>query len=53
MKVTLTTETPQASGADTVAVGLFDGENAPAGVPDEVTELISAARPGARARRWP
>ncbi len=42
MKVTLTTETPQESAADTVAVGLFDGEDAPAGVPDAVSELISS-----------
>jgi leucyl aminopeptidase len=42
MKVTLVTEPPQATDADTVAVGLFDGEDAPAGVPDEVTELMAS-----------
>ncbi len=42
MKVTLLTEIPQASDADTVAVGLFEGEEAPAGVPDEVAELIAS-----------
>ncbi len=42
MKVTLVSETPGATNADTVAVGLFDGEDAPAGVPDEVSELLSS-----------
>jgi leucyl aminopeptidase len=40
VKVTLVTDTPPASGADTIAVGLFDGEDAPAGVPEEVAELV-------------
>jgi leucyl aminopeptidase len=62
VKVTLLTETPQASNADTVAVGLFDGEGAPAGVPDEVAELIASgeargackalALTHAQGRRW-
>jgi leucyl aminopeptidase len=42
VKVTLVTEVPQATGADTVAVGLFDGEDAPAGTPEEVAELIAS-----------
>jgi leucyl aminopeptidase len=40
--VTLTTEDPQNTDADTVAVALFEGEEAPAGVPGEVADLLSS-----------
>jgi leucyl aminopeptidase len=42
VKVTLVTDIPQATHADTVAVGLFDGEEAPAGTPEEVAELLAS-----------
>ncbi|HEY7953594.1 MAG TPA: leucyl aminopeptidase [Solirubrobacteraceae bacterium] len=42
MVVTLTTEDPQATDADTVAVALFEGEEAPAGVPGEVADLLDS-----------
>jgi leucyl aminopeptidase len=38
--VTLSTENPAASKADTVAVPLLDGEGSPAGAPGEVAELV-------------
>jgi leucyl aminopeptidase len=38
----LTTEDPQASEADTIAVGLFEGAGAPAGAPSEVAELVAS-----------
>jgi len=38
--VTLTTADPADTDADTVAVALFEGEDAPAGVPGEVAELV-------------
>ncbi|HEY7831723.1 MAG TPA: leucyl aminopeptidase [Solirubrobacteraceae bacterium] len=40
--VTLTTGDSQATDADTVALALFEGEQAPAGAPGEVTELVSS-----------
>ena len=40
--VTHTTESPQSTDADTVAVALFEGETAPAGAPGEVAELLSS-----------
>ena len=40
--VTVTTEDPQSTDADTVAVALLDGEEAPAGVPGEVAELLES-----------
>jgi leucyl aminopeptidase len=40
--VTLTTEAPQSSDADTIAVGLFEGAEAPAGTPSEVAELLAS-----------
>jgi leucyl aminopeptidase len=42
VRVTTSTEAPQASDADTVALALFDGEQAPTGAPGEVAELISS-----------
>ncbi|HEY7961769.1 MAG TPA: leucyl aminopeptidase [Solirubrobacteraceae bacterium] len=60
--VTLTAESPQSTDADTVAVALFDGEPAPAGVPGEVTALLDSgearssfkalAVTHAQGRRW-
>jgi leucyl aminopeptidase len=38
--LTTTTEDPQSTDADTVAVALFDSEETPAGVPGEVAELL-------------
>jgi leucyl aminopeptidase len=40
--VTLTTEDPGATDADTVAVPIFAGEETPAGTPGEVSELIQS-----------
>jgi leucyl aminopeptidase len=40
--VTLTTEDPQNTDADTVAVALFEGEETTAGVPGEVAELLES-----------
>ncbi|HEV3072602.1 MAG TPA: leucyl aminopeptidase [Solirubrobacteraceae bacterium] len=40
MILTATTGDPQSTDADTVAVALFDGAQAPAGVPGEVAELL-------------
>jgi leucyl aminopeptidase len=40
--VTLTTENPAQTDADTVVVPLFDGEQAPAGAPAEVAELLAS-----------
>jgi leucyl aminopeptidase len=40
--VTLTTEDPQASDADTIAVGVFVGEESPPGAPEEVAELVAS-----------
>lgn len=40
--VTVTTEDPPSTDADTVAVALLDGEEAPAGVPSEVSELLAS-----------
>ena len=42
VKVTLTTEEPQATDADTVAVALFEGEPMPTGAPGEVADLLSS-----------
>src|SRR5271156_2757222 len=41
MDVSATIEPGTSSGADTVAVGIFDGEDAPAGLPGEAAELIA------------
>jgi leucyl aminopeptidase len=40
--LTTITEDPQSTDADTVAVALFDSEEAPAGVPREVAELLES-----------
>jgi leucyl aminopeptidase len=40
--VTLTTEDPQASDADTIAVGVFEGAEPPTGAPSEVAELLAS-----------
>jgi leucyl aminopeptidase len=42
MEVTTTAEAPGASDADTVALGVFAGEDAPLGAPAEVGELFSS-----------
>src|SRR5580693_603035 len=42
MDVTWTTEQAEATGADTVALGVFEGESAPAGAPEQVGELLSS-----------
>src|SRR4029077_101507 len=42
MVVTVTTEAPQGTDADTVAVALLDGEEAPVGVPAEVGRLLES-----------
>jgi leucyl aminopeptidase len=60
--VTATTEDPQSTDADTVAVALLEGEEAPAGVPGEVADLLESgeargsfkalAVTHAQGRRW-
>ncbi len=42
MDVTLTTEDPQNTSADTVVVALFEEMEAPAGVPGEVADLLAS-----------
>jgi leucyl aminopeptidase len=42
VRVSATTEEPAATDADTVAVGLFEGEASPEGLPGEPTALIGA-----------
>jgi leucyl aminopeptidase len=42
MNVSATTQPAGATDADTVAVGIFDGEDAPSGLPDEAAQLIAA-----------
>ncbi|HTD57340.1 MAG TPA: leucyl aminopeptidase [Solirubrobacteraceae bacterium] len=37
-----TSEAPAQTGADTVAIGVFEGEDAPAGVPTQVGELLES-----------
>ncbi|HEX5223583.1 MAG TPA: leucyl aminopeptidase [Solirubrobacteraceae bacterium] len=49
MDVSATTERPAAGLADTFALGVFEGEDAPAGVPAEVGELLASGE----ARRAP
>jgi leucyl aminopeptidase len=62
VRVSATTEEPAATAADTLAIGLFEGEGPPSGLPSEPTELIASgeARPTFKAlavahgegRRW-
>ncbi|MGC2372462.1 MAG: leucyl aminopeptidase [Solirubrobacteraceae bacterium] len=40
MNVSFTTETPAQTSADTVAIGVFEGEDTPAGAPEQVDELL-------------
>jgi leucyl aminopeptidase len=40
--VSWTSEAPAQTGADTVAIGVFEGEDAPAGVPTQVGELLES-----------
>src|SRR4030081_2043214 len=40
--VTTTTQDPQSTDADTVAVALLEGEEAPVGVPGEVADLLES-----------
>jgi leucyl aminopeptidase len=42
MNVSATTKPANATDADTVAVGIFDGEDAPSGLPAEAAQLIAA-----------
>jgi leucyl aminopeptidase len=41
VNISATTEPGAATGADTIAVGIFEGEEAPAGLPGEAKELIA------------
>jgi leucyl aminopeptidase len=49
MDVSATTQGGASTDADTVAVGIFDGEDAPSGLPDAAAQLIAAGE----ARRTP
>jgi leucyl aminopeptidase len=49
MQVSWTAEQPQATDADTIALGVFEGEQPPADAPPEVGELLSSGE----ARRSP
>jgi leucyl aminopeptidase len=49
MDVTAKTQPGASTDADTVAVGIFDGEDAPSGLPDAAAQLIAAGE----ARRTP
>jgi hypothetical protein len=51
MDVSATTHAGASTDADTVAVGIFDGEGAPSGLPDAATQLIASgeARPTPKA----
>jgi leucyl aminopeptidase len=40
VNVSFTTETPAQTAADTVAIGVFEGEDTPAGAPEQVDELL-------------
>jgi leucyl aminopeptidase len=42
MQVTATKQPPAETDADTVALGLFDGEDPPAGTPPELDELLAS-----------
>jgi leucyl aminopeptidase len=42
VNVSFTAQAPQETGADTVAVGVFEGDETPAGVPSEVGELLAS-----------
>ncbi len=42
MNVSWTTEPAAQTAADTVAIGLFEGEDVPAGAPEQVGELLSS-----------
>jgi leucyl aminopeptidase len=62
VNVSFTTETPAQTAADTVAIGVFEGEDAPAGAPEQVDELLrsgearrsykSLALTHANGKRW-
>ncbi len=43
VKVSWTAESASATAADTVAIGVFDREEAPAGAPDQVGELLASS----------
>ena len=51
MNISATTQPGASTNADTVAVGIFEGEDAPNGLPDAATQLIAAgeARPTPKA----
>jgi leucyl aminopeptidase len=42
VNVSWTTDPARQTAADTVAIGLFDGEDAPSGTPEQVGELLSS-----------
>jgi leucyl aminopeptidase len=42
VKVSWTAERPDATDADTVAIGVFEGDETPAGAPEQVGELLSS-----------
>jgi leucyl aminopeptidase len=42
VNVSWTNEPPAQTGADTVAIGVFEGDEAPAGTPTEVAELLAS-----------
>ncbi|HEY5261784.1 MAG TPA: leucyl aminopeptidase [Solirubrobacteraceae bacterium] len=42
MKVSWTAERPEATDADTVAIGVFEGAETPVGAPDQVGELLAS-----------
>src|SRR6476646_4118637 len=42
VNVSWTNEPPAQTGADTVAIGVFEGDEAPAGTPAEVAELLAS-----------
>ncbi len=51
VNISATTRPGASTDADTIAVGIFDGEDAPSGLPDAATQLIAAgeARPAPKA----
>jgi leucyl aminopeptidase len=42
MNVSATTQAPASTDADTIAVGIFDGENAPGDLPKEAAQLLAS-----------
>jgi leucyl aminopeptidase len=51
VEVTVTAEPPEQTGADTVCVGLFEGDGAPPGLPPEVAALVESGEARAGLRR--